>query len=110
MKAISTIIQYIFLIAIALLCFRGCDFHHLAMPLRPAMSWHLVVPFGLSLAYLWVDVFRWGITKPFNCLSCMTGWFSLVIAGLFHVPFWYFYLPAGVFVGGLYSSFRMRWL
>jgi len=105
---ISTTVQYIILAAIVVLCFRGCDYH-LQFP-KLTMSWYMVVPIALSLAYVWVDVFKIGVVKPFNCISCMAGWFSLIIAFAFHVPLWFFYASIGTFTGAIYSSIRMRWL
>lgn len=104
---ISTTVQYIILATFAFLFFRGCNYH-LQFPVL-TMKWYMVVPVGLSLAYVWVDVFHWGVVKPFTCIACMTGWLSLIIAFAFHVPLWYFYASLGTFAGAVYSSVRMRY-
>jgi hypothetical protein len=77
---------------------------------RPVMPGALVLFFGLSLAFTWVEKLKWGVTKPFNCVPCMTGWLSLLLAIVFHTEFWYLYLPAGLLVGSVFSTIKMRWL
>jgi hypothetical protein len=68
------------------------------------------IVFGFSCAFTWVEVLRLGSRKPFNCLKCMCGWFTLIIAGVCHVEYWPFYLPVGVTVGAVFSAIKMRWL
>lgn len=106
-KVLLTIIQWLVVAAVLFFVFRG---FHYRIPATRQMPGYLVVLFGLSAAYVWVDVLRIGVTKPFSCLSCMCGWICLAFAFVFHVHFWYMYLPLGAFVGGLYSSIKMRWL
>lgn len=69
-----------------------------------------VIILAFSCAFVWVYVLKWGSVKPFNCVTCMTGWFSLIIgcwvAGWFGV----IYMPVGMTVAALYSEIRMRWL
>ncbi len=79
-------------------------------PDLPTMKGCQVLAFAISIAFVWVDILKWGVTKPFNCVKCMTGWLSLLIAVLFHVEFWYLYLFAGLFVGAMFEGIRMRWL
>lgn len=74
------------------------------------MTGSQVLFFGLSIAFTWVDLLKLGRFKPFNCLKCMTGWSSLAIAIIFQVDYWYMYLPAGLFVGAVFSAIKMRWL
>jgi hypothetical protein len=74
------------------------------------MQGYQVIIIALSMAFTWVEVMKWGVTKPFNCVKCMTGWISLLIAGVFHVPYWPFYLFIGLFSGAMYSAIKMRWL
>lgn len=74
----------------------------------PAMSGPYVLLFSLSIAFTWVEKLKWGVTKPFNCLGCMTGWLSLIMAYLFHTEFWYFYLFAGLLTGSLFDVLKSR--
>lgn len=74
----------------------------------PTMSGLQVLFFSLALAFTWVEVLRWGSVKPFNCVKCLTGWFALTLAFLFHAEFWQFYLVGGLFVGAMYSAIKMR--
>ena len=106
-KIISTTVQWLVIAAVLFFIFRG--FHYRIPETRP-MPGYLVVIFGLSAAYVWVDVLKWGVTKPFNCLTCMAGWICLALAFAFHTHYWYLYLPLGAFVGGLYTSLKLRWL
>jgi hypothetical protein len=108
MKALKIISQWMFLIVLGCLIWAWCtnekDWH------LPVMPGSLVLFFALSLAFLWVEIMKWGVTKPFNCVKCMSGWIALILAVLFHTSFWYLYLPAGLFVGAMYSAIVMRYL
>lgn len=81
-----------------------------SLPVFPHMPGYLVLFFALSIAFVWVEVLKFGSVKPFNCMKCMTGWFALVLAFLFNTQFWYMYLFAGVFLGAMFSAIKMRWL
>lgn len=80
------------------------------MPSVPQMTGLQVVVFALACAFVWVEIMKWGVTKPFNCLKCMAGWFSVIFAFSHHVQFWPLYLPLGVFVGAIFSAIQMKWL
>lgn len=84
--------------------------HLPSLPERGTMTGSQVIIFALSLAFMWVEILKWGVTKPFNCLKCMTGWTSVILAFTFHVEFWPLYLPLGVFTGAIFDGIRMRWL
>lgn len=72
------------------------------------MPGYQVILFALSIAFVWVEILRWGVTKPFSCLKCMTGWTALILAYCFDTPYWPFYLFAGLFAGAMYSAIQMR--
>lgn len=74
------------------------------------MPGYAVLIFALACAFVWVELLKWGSVKPFNCVKCLTGWFSLILAAIFHVPHFYLYLPLGLFVGAIFSAIQMRWL
>lgn len=80
------------------------------IPERGTMTGPQVLFFALACAFTWVEVLKWGVVKPFNCLKCMTGWFAVILAFMFHVEFWPMYLPAGLFVGAIISAIQMRYL
>lgn len=80
------------------------------LPSVPQMTGVEVIVFSLACAFVWVNILKWGVTKPFTCLKCMTGWFALIFAFSHHVEFWPLYLPLGLFVGAVFSSIQMRWL
>lgn len=77
----------------------------------PTMTGAQVVIFALSFAFMWVEVLKWWKQiKPFNCIKCMTGWTAVILAFMFHVEFWYMYLPVGLMSGALFSVIKIRWL
>lgn len=67
---------------------------------------------SLAIANAFVSVFRGAIfqRKPFNCVKCLTGWTALILGLCCYQIQGVWYLPAGLFVGGLYEEVRMRWL
>lgn len=96
---------------VALVWHRHWIGQHLpSLPKRGTMTGLQVIVFALSFSFMWVEVLRWGVTKPFNCLKCMTGWSALILAFTFHAEFWYLYLPVGVFIGALFTAIKLRWL
>jgi hypothetical protein len=80
------------------------------LPTLQTMTGTQAIGFGFASAFMWVEVLHLGSRKPFNCLKCMCGWFTMFIALAFHVQFWYFYLPIGLTVGAIYSAIKMRYL
>lgn len=73
-----------------------------------------VLGYALALAFFIVEVIpriRLTNRKPFNCMMCMTGWCSLVLA-LFSGHGWFsgLLMIAGVFIGAVFGAVKMRWL
>lgn len=83
--------------------------HLPSLPERGTMTGLQVVIFALAISFAWTEL-KLARHKPLNCLKCMTGWISLILAFTFHVQFWYMYLPVGVFVGAVFSAIQMRYL
>lgn len=113
MKVFFNWLVFILIVAgiIAAVSYRHWIGQHLPLlPEMGRMTGLQVLFFALALAFLWVDVLRWGSVKPFNCLKCMCGWIAVILAFTFHVQFWYFYLSAGLLVGATFEGLRMRWL
>src|SRR4051812_43418277 len=108
MNAIKIIGQWGFLILVGFGIYWL--FHHYSAPVLPTMPGYQALFFALAIAFTWVEVLKWGVTKPFNCVKCMTAWVALILAVVFHTTFWYLYLPAGLFVGAIYSAIKLRWL
>jgi hypothetical protein len=106
-KILWTTAQWLLITTVLFFVWRG---FHYRIPDRREMPGYLVVLFGLSAAYVWVDILKWGVTKPFNCLTCMAGWICLILAVTFHVHYWYLYLALGAFAGGLFTAIKLRWL
>jgi hypothetical protein len=74
------------------------------------MQAYQIIILALSLAFYWTEVLRWGVTKPFNCIKCMTGWFALIIACTQFGWFGILYAPVGVFAGAIFTMIKYRWL
>lgn len=116
MKVLLVILSWIvFFVGLALI-YLGLRWVHYNIEI-PKSEWRMVLPgymvviFGFSIAFLWVEVLKWfKRIKPFNCMMCMTGWICLILAFLFHTPFWFFYVAVGVMVGAIWSAFKMRYL
>lgn len=75
----------------------------------------MIIFFALCLAFFVVEVVpRIKLTnrKPFNCMMCMTGWCSMLLA-VWQGVYWPYMLllgVAGVFVGAMFGAIKMRWL
>lgn len=110
MKIFFSWLIFIVIIAGLVMIFWNRHWYIRHMPKLPTMTGGQAVLFGFASAFMWVEVLKWGVHKPFNCLHCMCGWFTVLLAVLFHVPFWSFYLPVGVAVGAIYSAIKMRYL
>lgn len=110
MKIVKNWTVFLLIIGViaALIWYRHWIGQHI--PERGTMTGPQVVIFALAFAFTWVEVLKWGSVKPFNCLKCMCGWMALILAFTFHVPFWPFYLPLGVFIGSIFSALKLRWL
>lgn len=104
-KAIINWIVFVAVIAGAFFLLK-----YFALPSLPTLSGWFVCLVGLAMAVVWVEKLKWGSVKPFNCVSCLTGWTTLALAFLFHVEVWYLYLFIGAFVGVMYSKICMRYL
>jgi hypothetical protein len=102
----STVLQYVAIILIGALIY---GFFHWNIHIE-SLSGPAVLFFSLACAFTWVEVLKWGVTKPFTCIKCMSGWIALLFALIFHVDHWYLYLPAGLFIGALFEAIKMRWL
>jgi hypothetical protein len=103
----STILQYLSIILAAALVYAF--FHYGTITIIP-LSGPAVLFFSLACAFTWVEIMKWGVTKPFTCIKCMAGWIALLFALIFHVDHPYFYLPAGLFIGAVFEAIKMRYL
>lgn len=113
MKSFATILGWIIFLGIIagfIYLFNILEFSFPKFQAFPSMSGLQVLFFGLCLAFTWVEVLKLGRKKPFNCMKCMCGWLTMIVALLFHVEFWYLYLFAGLFTGAMFSAIKMRHL
>lgn len=102
MKVISTIIQWLIIVAI----FAAA----IAIPfgkinITGTLTGPEVILFALAISFTLVEV-----VKLFPCMKCVTGWSALILALLFHTPFAWMYVFVGLFAGALFSAIKMRWL
>lgn len=97
------------LVFIAIVAGIFCLFKYATLPVIHPTHAEVII-LGFSCAFVWVYVLKWGSVKPFNCVTCMTGWCSLII-GCWSIGLWgIVYMPVGMTVAALYSEVRMRWL
>lgn len=105
----STIVQWLIIFGvIAGLYFLG-RFLSIHLPELHLTAFQIVL-LSFSFAFTWVYIFKWGSVKPFTCVTCMSGWFALIIG------YWCFHwwgialMPSAMTFAALYSEIRMRWL
>lgn len=108
MKILLSILQWAFVLTLG--AGAWWLFRNVTLPSPEPMTGPAVIVFAHACAFLWVEVLHWGSVKPFNCVKCLTGWFALILAFVFHVPHFYLYLPLGVFAGAIYSAIQMKFL
>lgn len=104
---VSTIAQYGLVFALSYLVYGM--YHYGFIQIKP-LSGPAVLFFSLACAFTWVEILKWGVTKPFICIKCMSGWIALLFSLVFHVDHWYLYWPGGLFIGALFEATKMRWL
>jgi hypothetical protein len=110
MKVVMNWLLFLGFIAAVAVLFAHREWIIDKMPAVPQMTGLQVLVFSLACAFAWVDVLKWGVSKPFTCLKCMTGWISVLFAFSHHVEFWPLYLPLGLFAGAVFSAIKMRYL
>lgn len=68
----------------------------------------LTIAFSIAFSFQQVVYIQ---KKPFNCLMCLTGWLSPIVAlaygyGAYSILF----IPVGLLFGALLDNFMRRWL
>lgn len=108
-KVFSTVMQWLsILLILSVIYFLG-KYASIKVPALNLYPYQIII-LSFSFAFTWVYIFKWGSVKPFTCVTCMTGWFSLII-GYWCAGWWGFaYMPLGMTFAALYSEIRMRWL
>lgn len=106
---LSTIIQWLIIFGvIAGVYFLGRSVS-IKIPELNLYAYQVVI-LSFCFAFTWVYIFKWGSVKPFTCVTCMSGWFALII-GYWCFGWWGIALmPVAMTVAALYSEIRMRWL
>lgn len=101
-----TVIQWLLVLGVA----AGIYFlwkGHLTLPDINLSSVEIII-ISLSLAFTWVEVLKIGVTKPFNCVSCLTGWIALIVGVIDRGWSGIIFLFIGLFVGALFEAIKMR--
>jgi hypothetical protein len=107
MKILGAIVQWIIMLAVIVGIVML--FKYVNLPAIHLNSIEIII-LAFSCAFVWVYVLKWGVVKPFNCVTCLCGWFSLIL-GCWSIGFWGIaYMPIGMTFAALYSEVRMRWL
>ena len=102
MKILSTVIQWVLVVAIVCAIFFFAKGRIL---FNGTLTGGEVILFALAIAFTLVEV-----VKLFPCMKCVTGWTALLLAIAFHTPFAWVYLFVGLMAGAVFSSIKMRWL
>lgn len=105
MKIVKSLFQWAIIIGLAITIFYYWKYIH-----PGNMKGYQVLLFALSISFTLIEKLKLGMVKPFNCVPCLTGWFSLILAFIFHTEFWYLYLPAGLFAGSMFEALKNRCL
>lgn len=103
MKVLNFIAQLLIIAAVA------AGFYFIKLPTVTVTPFRVIV-LALSFAFMWVEGLHWGVTKPFNCLKCMTAWFALIIGCLAYGWWGFIFFPVGLFAGAIFSAVKMRYL
>lgn len=105
----STIIQWLFIFGIITGVYflgRAASIKLPALNLEP----YQIIVLSFSFAFTWVYVFKWGSVRPFNCVTCLSGWFAFII-GYWCYGWWGIGLmPVAMTVAAVYGEIRMRYL
>ena len=111
-QTVSTIIQYLIIIAIIAGIYFAFKYFNLQwLHTDKTLNGFQVVFFSLSFAFVWVEVLKiFPNIKPFNCIKCLVGWCSPLMALVFHTPLPFFYLFVGLFIGAIFDAVKQRWL
>jgi len=105
----STITQWLFIFGLIVGVYFLGKLASIKLPTLNLAPYQVII-LSFSFAFTWVYIFRWGSVKPFNCVTCMSGWFSL-ISGYWCYGWWGIALmPVAMTFAALYSEIRMRWL
>lgn len=110
-KILSNIVYIVMLIALFyLLAFIGV-YANKHRPIIGTLHPAFVLLAALASAFTFVNyVNPFKRIKPFNCVTCLTGWIALILSYLFNVPFYCLYFPIGIFVGGMFERLTMKYL
>lgn len=108
MTILKIILRWLLFIAAIALVALGCSYVPAITINRPTFTAGQVMLYSFSLAFVWVEILRWGNRKPFTCMKCMVGWFALLLAVLSGVDHWYMFPAIGVTIGGIFEAIKMK--
>lgn len=113
MKAFYVVVQWLLTIVIIVAIwyvFKCIMPWFTGLKLTPLNGFTAVL-FSLAIAVFWVNKLQWfRNTKPFNCVGCLCGWLSLLLAWLFAVPNFGFYLFTGWLIGMIFDNLMNKYL
>jgi hypothetical protein len=108
-NVVSTVLQWLLIFGIIAGAYFGIKYLSIELPSLNLLPYQVVL-LSFCFAFTWVYIFKWGSVKPFNCVTCMSGWFALIIG------YWCFgwmgiaLMPVAMTTAAIYSEVRMRWL
>lgn len=74
------------------------------------LTFNEIILLSFAAAFVWVNILKIGKKKPFNCLTCMSGWFALIFGVWCSGWTGILYMPVAMTVAAIYEEIRMRYL
>lgn len=109
MKTASTIIQYVVLGILGAVIYAGCHNNWLGRIPHYDLNIGAVIALGFAFAFTFVNSRRW-VVKPFSCVSCLSGWFTMALGIYSFGWIGLVFLPIGYTVGALAGRLIKRFL
>lgn len=108
MKA-GTIIQWVFMAVVATLIYLSVHLKWIAPIPHYSLTVTQVIVFGFVFAFMFTKGRYWA-TKPFSCMGCMGGWFTLALGIYAFGAIGWIFLPIGYTVNAIADRIIMRFL
>ena len=109
-KGLFTVVLFVAVAsAVVVLFIQAYTIFQWHRPNLGTMPGYMAILTGLGFAFFWVNEFKlFKRVKPFNCIKCLTGWASFLLAFCFNVPLYPCYLFIGLLVGGVFERISLR--
>jgi hypothetical protein len=109
-SVISSIIQWLVIALLAVGVYYIFNMHFHYTPVKYFTDWQIIL-LSFCFAFTWVYILKiFPRIKPFNCITCMSGWFALVLGVICVGWSGIIYMPVAMTFAAIYSEVRSRWL